>query len=475
MPPMAQSTSSQDKQKKPRHRHSPAQLAALNELYERDEHPALELRVSLADRLGMETKTVNAWFQNKRASSKKRTMSRPNASYDIPSIPHTTSSLSRPTDMDDFDDDYSSVDYQNPHRSHSPAPSSNGRAWSTFYPGNPEHTQFLNESDNVPRRIRIRPTNEQIEELRKLFNITHHPSTEQRQALAERIGMRYQSITNWFQNQRSTAKKRDGDSITPPEESRTYSAFPPPAPPSLAPRTSHASVGLGRSRRSLSPAPREDLSISRRSLRRSSTPYGSLMESRPRRTRPEQYQLKALNQLYAKTSHPSIEERSALAQEIGMDLGKVTNWFRNVRQTRKRNKKASAASGDEYEDDYHVYSASGSRSDTPSIRSSSPSVNDDIMMDYEDAVLPSGGSISDEGSDDEYEEAVTPSSHRSPSPAPLNKTFGGLNGLPVQRVTLTALSLAAIDLAEMEKESVRSGIKVEDAMLLLTFHQQIVR
>lgn len=40
-------------QKKPRHRHSPAQLAALNELFDKNEHPSLELRSALADRLGM--------------------------------------------------------------------------------------------------------------------------------------------------------------------------------------------------------------------------------------------------------------------------------------------------------------------------------------------------------------------------------------------------------------------------------------
>lgn len=42
-----------DKPKKPRHRHSAFQLAALNELYDRDEHPPLEERTSLAERLGM--------------------------------------------------------------------------------------------------------------------------------------------------------------------------------------------------------------------------------------------------------------------------------------------------------------------------------------------------------------------------------------------------------------------------------------
>lgn len=42
-----------DKPKKPRHRHSAYQLAALNELYDKDEHPPLEDRTELAERLGM--------------------------------------------------------------------------------------------------------------------------------------------------------------------------------------------------------------------------------------------------------------------------------------------------------------------------------------------------------------------------------------------------------------------------------------
>ena len=39
--------------KKPRHRHSPAQLVALNQLFVHDEHPSLEARSILAERLGM--------------------------------------------------------------------------------------------------------------------------------------------------------------------------------------------------------------------------------------------------------------------------------------------------------------------------------------------------------------------------------------------------------------------------------------
>jgi hypothetical protein len=39
--------------KKPRNRHSPYQLAALNELYEQNDHPPLQDRVALAERISM--------------------------------------------------------------------------------------------------------------------------------------------------------------------------------------------------------------------------------------------------------------------------------------------------------------------------------------------------------------------------------------------------------------------------------------
>ena len=41
------------REKKPRIRHSEAQLVALNDLYDENEHPSLEERAALADRLGM--------------------------------------------------------------------------------------------------------------------------------------------------------------------------------------------------------------------------------------------------------------------------------------------------------------------------------------------------------------------------------------------------------------------------------------
>ncbi|KAK7058557.1 hypothetical protein VNI00_002193 [Paramarasmius palmivorus] len=475
MPPVAQSSPSdlsRDRQKKPRHRHSPAQLAALNELFDRDEHPALELRVSLAERLGMETKTVNAWFQNKRASSKKRTVTRPLPDSDTNSIslaPNSHPSSQSHSDPDTYDDIYPPYEYSQ---------SSNPLGWSQSQSNNSDYPHFLTENDSMPRRMRVRPSAEQTEELKKLFNINPHPSTEQRQSLADRIGMRYQSVTNWFQNQRSIAKKKKEDEINPyPEasnDSRTYSGFPPPSNyhPSLGlpPPTSHPSLpsASARSRRSLSPA-YEDFQSRRSNPRRSVTPYSTSMTSRPRRSRPEPHQLAALNELYNRNAHPSIEERSSLALEIGMDLGKVTNWFRNLRQTKRRHaKKAGTGSGSGDEDDYYPrdHHISVSRSGSPS---SASSIDEDEQL--------RSGTIS--GSDDEYEGPVTPRSESSPSSP-------SIPAAPLPRFSLKALSLAAIEPAaaalrgDLEtiasvKGSSGNGIKIEDALLLLTFHRQDVR
>jgi len=203
----------------------------------------------------------------------------------------------------------------------------------------------------------------------------------------------------------------------------------------------------------------------RRSSHRSTTPYGiAATFSRPRRSRPEPYQLEALKQLYNQTATPTIEERSALALEIGMNVGKVTNWFRNLRQTaRKRAKKCGSGDDDDEDDDFHAtgtYSAFGSRSGTPSVESSSSSME----MDADDDVH---HPHSDIGSEDEYQEAVTPPSERSPLP-PLSVTR---NGLSPSENFRHLLCNAEIDKAWVEQYS---GIKVEDALLLLSFHRHIV-
>jgi len=182
------------------------------------------------------------------------------------------------------------------------------------------------------------------------------------------------------------------------------------------------------------------------------------LAARQRRGRPDPFQLNSLQGLLSKTPTPSIEERSALALEIGMDLGKVTNWFRNLRQSaRKRAKKAgrgAVGSDDEfYEGSEPVYlsstSRSRSRSETPATRMSS--VERDTREDDEYVrgrrKVPQQQHSSDD--EEEAQEAVTPSSSPSPS-----------RGRPP-------------DLGHMDEKPVKQfSVPYEDALLLLGFHRR---
>jgi len=211
-----------ERPKKPRHRHSAAQLAALNELYERNEHPSLDERTSLAEKLRMyalsstrlslsydsfsdrlrETKTVNAWFQNKRAATKKRSRpGQPPPTYDLPPI----SSLLSPVDSSTpppLVEDTSISEFPSPSLAriqelptrinHPQASPEVTLQQSAFYAGNPEHDHTYESAVPVlpPRpRMRIRPSLSQTEELRKAYLIDPHPTKEQREELGKRIGM----------------------------------------------------------------------------------------------------------------------------------------------------------------------------------------------------------------------------------------------------------------------------------------------
>ncbi|KAH9486332.1 Homeobox protein 10 [Psilocybe cubensis] len=442
--------------KKPRHRHSPSQLAALKHLFDQNEHPPLEQRSALADRLGMETKTVNAWFQNKRASSKKRVRGGAAPQYDPQPITTAVPCPPPPPSMQKHDmSRHSEIVYPDDECLSVHSRSVSVVKSESFYAGHPDQAHFYTESENMPRRMRIRPSPEQTEELRKLYNINPHPSTEQRTTLAQNIGMRYESVTNWFQNQRSLAKKRKEDepdsySVPKPEyphESRHYSAFPPP------PFTSSSILHDN------SPP---------RSLRRSPSPYGprTTTFARPRRSRPEPYQLDALKVLFTKTATPTIEERSALALEIGMDVGKVTNWFRNLRQTARKRAKKSGSGDDDDDDSYlggDMYSASASRFGTPSFGSSSSSSVNDYSVDMDDFYM--HNAHSDGSEEDDYQEAVTPSPEHSPSPP-----RSSINPQEKEYKSLDTLSMPyPVGTGKVSP----TGINYDDAMLLISFQRGI--
>ncbi|KAJ7805171.1 homeodomain transcription factor [Mycena olivaceomarginata] len=436
MPPMKASL---DKVKKPRHRHSAIQLAALNALYEETEHPSLAQRTSLAQSLGLETKSVNAFFQNRRASQKKQPRGSP---YDAP---QRAPSQSHPSSL--VDDDY-------------------------YYPPT-EHQHFRSEDPHGRNQLSSPIDRRQFlfrtDELQRIYRINPYPTVEESRVIAQRIGMRYQTIVDWFRTQRNLYRRSlDDDYPTTatlesiPEASDRHSRILPILPPisTLPPPTSHPSlVGFDRAPRLSTAAVPEDQyypahNRTRSSSPRNATPYSSSstalsLSARQRRGRPDSFQLNSLRRLLSKTPTPSIEERSALALEIGMDLGKVTNWFRNLRQSaRKREKKHGrpGVSDDDFDYNEPVYlsSTSRSRSETPRMSSVERDADDVRGRRRRHAPMPS--------SDDEEDaqEAVTPSSSPSPEGSPSRRRLPDLE----------------------DKPTVMSSVPYEDALLLLSFHRR---
>ena len=304
------------------------------------------------------------------------------------------------------------------------------------------------------------------------------------------------SITNWFQNQRSQAKRRKEDQhlvgtdsasnpIALPEpiqEPKLFSAIPlathkPSILPPLPPHTSHPSLSIpprthelpNLSISSHSNTRLDSISLSsprRNTPRRSATPYSlstSATLARPRRTRPEPFQLEELKKLNMKTSNPSIEERSALALEIGMDVGKVTNWFRNLRQTARKRGNGSGSHLDE-DGDHDDEILAGSRAGSPSLRSYSSSTD---HMDVED------NSPSDAGSEEDLQEAVTPSPDGSPAPAQ-PKLSGQGHHPPNRSRDMMDMVVDYSPIPTKMPDLHCSGVKVEDALLLLSFHKHVV-
>ncbi|KAF9225208.1 homeobox-domain-containing protein [Gyrodon lividus] len=74
------------------------------------------------------------------------------------------------------------------------------------------------------------------------------------------------------------------------------------------------------------------------SLSRTSSAASISSDDAARRTRKRftSVQLMMLEQLFHQTSHPTREEREAVAQATGMEMKSVTIWFQNKRQTERK-------------------------------------------------------------------------------------------------------------------------------------------
>jgi len=149
-----------------------------------------------------------------------------------------------------------------------------------------------------------------------------------------------------------------------------------------------------------------------------------------------------------------------------MDVGKVTNWFRNLRQTARKRAQKSGADAFTYGGHYDYSSVS--RTATPSLasHSSGSSANGNDIYDGMDVDQDDDYDVhSDMGSEDEREEAVTPSPDASPAPG-LDKQHRNLGSM--------ADEVPYAQLGKLPPASKCGGVKIEDALLLLSFHKHVV-
>jgi len=79
---------------------------------------------------------------------------------------------------------------------------------------------------------RVKLTSDQINYLINIYRNTQKPSTEEREALANQLGVPHEKIKNWFQNKRAKERKDVSDgpcleyNIIREEESPEYKIFP---------------------------------------------------------------------------------------------------------------------------------------------------------------------------------------------------------------------------------------------------------
>lgn len=86
-----------DLNKKKRQRTNPDQLAILEQIFQTDKMPNQQTRVQLADQLGMSSRRVQIWFQNKRAKVK-RSVSKHDTDCSSPnSLSVSSSSIASPS------------------------------------------------------------------------------------------------------------------------------------------------------------------------------------------------------------------------------------------------------------------------------------------------------------------------------------------------------------------------------------------
>lgn len=508
------------------------QLQTLNHVFEQDSQPSMESRIALGSQLGMETKQVSAWFQNKRQKLKN--------AQPTPFTPSSQPSSSYPREFDAQHQD--SSDYhraQQLYRQDLP-PHDYTRYHQGYldYQRGPYRRPFatLDHEANYPDRYPV-PHYDRLD-MKPTTSTFQVPPPAPYLATAagprglngDRMATRSRSVssrsasaatesshTTDFMPSSETTKehpmmtKAKREPVDEDHHSLALAVSSPPPdtlPPSpgmmhktvmissVAPTNRRTSTRARSARLAASP-----LMTNNRPLSSTASPASNHNETQQQkrltRSRMSASQRAYLHNIYEKNSEPTMAERQAIADKLGVQVGKITNWFRNLRQSVRRGKlldaqlsggRGTTAESKADEENEMDIDDEGSQSEGEATRvSRSPAAAPAAVVPGKALHSPPYAYVEEDDDEEEEEahEALTP--HPSPE-AKVAHSFGhstAAPNTPENLLTSPSPSRAGIclpsiniTLAPTDEEKKRQRQQdqkfqssLEDALLLLHFRQ----
>ncbi|KZS91666.1 homeobox-domain-containing protein [Sistotremastrum niveocremeum HHB9708] len=299
-----------------------AQLDLLEHSFALDPMPSIDDRNALADQLGLDTKKVSSWFQNRRQKIK----------HSASDINATQSSTTK------------QLDAPLPH----PAPAS-------LLSGTDDHDN--NNNIIIPSSNLSIANNNSISASRAtpslsgyIYHRPSHPLSPPTSPQTTTISPQHRQLQLKLEHQEPDYY-HDQMPSSPAASSKTYSP-PPPSEASSNATHAHHSPNMKAPHQRTSTRARSARQASSSALPPSATPIPSSLHNHQRdpdakltRVRLQPYQLEVLKRYYAHDTNPSMEKRMEIGVEVDMHVSRVTNWFRNLRQAEKTKKKSSSGTG----------------------------------------------------------------------------------------------------------------------------------
>jgi hypothetical protein len=190
------------------------------------------------------------------------------------------------------------------------------------------------DESGVQTRRYTRRTPTQVKALQELFEATDgKPTKQQRQDMAERLGLSFKTVSGWFAQRRCTVNKNNATT-------RGYNKFSDDQEQILIALFNSTD---GRPSRPEKQAIANYFGLEYKKInnwilsRREWAKRRGLYKTKPAHKKIPEYESRVLQSFYKATGAiPTKEQQQAIADQLGLDLGLVYRWFNNQRSYRRK-------------------------------------------------------------------------------------------------------------------------------------------